>query len=154
MGVDFGKIVKIDSKNLDREIEEHGQKFMDWVERYASAERIMMKAERQLKIAKAEMDAKVRDNPEKYKLEKVTEASVKAKVLLSKKVREAYDYCEQAKYDLEVMRGMREEMGANRKKMIEKLVDLWISGVHSSPKVSKRDGYGDDSRSSKLRRRR
>lgn len=147
--MDYAKVVKIDSKNLDREIEEHGQKFMEWVERYASAEKEILAAERNLKIVKAEVENKIRSNPEKYNLEKVTDSVVKAKVRVSKKVNIAAERFENAKYDLEVMRGMREEMGANRKKMIEKLVDLWISGVHSDPRVAKEENFNRK----KLRRR-
>ncbi len=96
---------EIDKYNLDREYELHPSIYMYWAERAVDAHTERLKVEEKMKLVKveakkdleetrAEIDADVRKNPEKYDLDpKPKETAVAGAVVQSKKYKEADAGC-------------------------------------------------------------
>lgn len=141
--------VKIDqesSKNLDLSIDEH-QLEREWVEqpsfyfRYASkaaaARRDLDDAKNEQEVVKAELDQSIRDDPSKFGLSKVTEASIVAVIPTEPKYQAAQKAVTRAKYQVAIYDAVVTALD-HRKKALEKLVDLHLSNYYSSPRASDR----------------
>lgn len=147
---EYGKDLSLDKDALDKELVEFSEMFMKWAERYAEsiAERDERKSE--IEIEKAKLDKEVRSKPEDFNLAKITENAIlniivenEKMILLNKELIE----CNKRVNIL----GSVKEAASHKRKMIEKLVELFLAGYWSDPKIKKENKNELDV---KMRRRR
>ena len=102
---------------------------------YAEAvfEKDQAKMRYELSLAETEKD--VRSNPEKYVLNKVTDAAVKAAVTTSETVKTAYQGYLEAKKQEMVVAGAKEGI-LTKKYALENEVKLFLAGYFSEPVIS------------------
>jgi hypothetical protein len=132
---EFEKDLEIDKFSLDAECLDQPRKFMKWSADYADSLAERDRADQKLEVTKAQVEQEVRKNPELYGLDKVTEASIKAAVTISREVDVAFEEWVEAKHRVGIMMAAREAL-EQRKNMLENLVKLFLSGYWSDPKVS------------------
>jgi hypothetical protein len=133
--LDYKEDMKVDKYNLEIEWERHTQLYLDYMEAEVDAQDIRDRLERRLDLVKAEMDAKVRSNPAKYGIEKVSESAIKSVVTKSTRVQEAQEEylnaVKRAKKLSGVMKGME-----HRKRQLTELDRLFTGGYYSSSRPS------------------
>jgi hypothetical protein len=121
--------LKFDKYSLDEEWERQPSLYMKWGEREADAQEEKDKAERALSIIKSEMDAKIRSNPEKYRIEKISESAINYAVLNSKEYREAELIFIEAKKKARLLNHAVVAFD-HKKRALTKESDLWINGYY------------------------
>jgi len=132
--MDYEQDLTIDDSALDIEWLEQPRLMMKYI-RYASqTSRDLDKAKENLDIVKAEMDLKIRSNPEKYGLEKITEAAIQNTILTSKQYQEVNQTMLDARYEAEMAKGAVRAM-EQRKDALENLVRLHGQQYFAGPKV-------------------
>ncbi|GAG83349.1 unnamed protein product [marine sediment metagenome] len=128
--------LKIDRYNLDDELVRQPQLYMDWALKAAVASIEKTEAKDRLEIVKADMDGKVRTDPEKYNIPegKASEGAIKAVIAQHSKVK---------RYNRIYIKALKNEKFLNetkiafthRKKMLEALVSLNIQLHFAEPRV-------------------
>ena len=134
--MEYKKDVYVDKYNLDEELIQQPQRFLDWALAWVDASDTKEVTKIKLDLIKAETESRIRKNPDKYDIPegKATEPAIKAEVLKHKRVRRA-----QKKY-IQALKNERKlaEIKASfrqRKSMLEKLVDLNMMLHFSEPKL-------------------
>lgn len=125
--------IKIDRFSLDTEWEQHPSKFMEWAEKSVEAQFERDKAKEQLDLIKAQIDLEIRERVTEKKL---TEAAISNMVLINPKYQEASSKFREAVNDAKIL-DVAKDAFEHKKKALEKITDLWISGYWSDPKVTK-----------------
>lgn len=110
-------------------------------EHLADCQRALDEARGRLELAKAEADAEIRRDPGKYGLEKITEKAVEAIVPTTEGYQAANRAVLDTRHDLDLARAACSALD-HKKRALEKLVDLHLSGWYAEP----RDPAGDNSR--------
>lgn len=104
-----------EAENLTLEIEESNLKgewlqqpdlALKWNRYLARAQKELDAAEARLSLAKADAAAEIRDDPDTYGLTKVTVDAVKDAVVSHSVVKRKDEECREAKYQLELLRGV------------------------------------------------
>ena len=91
--MDYELDIIIDETALDLEWLNQPALFMKYARHSAKARRDVDEAKQNLDICKAEMDRKVREDPNKYGLDKVTEGAITSAILTTATYKKAYqDY--------------------------------------------------------------
>ena len=132
--MDYEKDIRIDETALDIEWLEQPRLFMQYARHSAEASRDLDKAKENLDIVKAEIDLKIRSNPEKYGLEKVTETAIQNTILTNKQYQETNQAMLDARYEAEMAKGAVRAM-EQRKDALENLVRLHGQQYFAGPKV-------------------
>jgi len=154
----FGEQVRIDMDRLDEECLQFPDDFFAASEAVTDAEeRYMIRKAREDEI-RTRMDMKVRNSPELYGLEKVTEPGVKAAIQASDKVKEAGERT--MKSELEWKRAKNKVSALiEKRRMIEASIELVALNWFATPR-DKRGGADkirrnstDDRVAKKLRRK-
>jgi len=116
-------IWKIDKDNLDAECVLHPKLVAEYAEQIPTAKEMLDHAEAKLKVVYAEMDARIREKPHKYNLEKVTEAALKIMVPNTDEYRAAEQHVRDCKKHLDMLTASMEVLRA-RKFSLEGLIQL------------------------------
>lgn len=137
----------VDKYNLHLEWEKQPSLYMKWAELHANALQDQDRAKEQLDLVRANVDSKIRKNPDEYGLEKVTESAISACIPKQEEYQVAQSALIEAKRNVAVLAGAKEAM-AHKKKAIEMLTQLVIFGYYSDPKIPKDfvDKMGDKRR--------
>lgn len=103
-------------------------------------------AKEELELVTAELDASIRERPSEFGLEKLTEPLIKATILRQEEYQDAQKKLTKAKHDgavaLAEARHKADVLDAavkaldQRKKALEKEVDLWLGSYFSTPRAS------------------
>ena len=125
-------IFDIDQNLLDVEWVNQPKLFFKYAEQLAEAERRLDEAERKLKALDADIDSIIRGREEK-----VTEAMVKSKILGDKKHQEQEELIAKRRYKCSLLRAAVQSLD-QRKRALEKLVDLHGQQYFATPKASER----------------
>jgi hypothetical protein len=126
----YKKDLEVDKDRLDEEWERQTTLYIHWAEKEVEAQEERDKSQRRLNIIKAEMDAKVRSNPEKYGIEKISESAISHVVIQSKEYRGAeLEYIESVK-NAKILSAAVVAFD-HKKRALTKLTDLYISGYYS-----------------------
>lgn len=129
--------VEIDKSSLDYEWLRQASLFMYWGEQEVEAQFLRDKTKERMDLKRAELDSQIRKEPKSFGLgEKVTESAILNCILLHpdyKKINE--EYLENTKTVKTI--GVAKEAMEHKKKALEKLTDLWISGYWSDPRIKK-----------------
>jgi hypothetical protein len=126
--------IEIDETSLDVECLNQAVLMMKYTRHEAKCEKERDLSKEALGLVKAELDKKIRTNPEKYGLEKITEGAIAALILQSKEYKEANEEYMETVYEANVAAGAVKSVD-QRKKMLELLVQLHGQSYFAGPKV-------------------
>lgn len=110
--------LKIDKKNIDDEILRQPQLYYEWAQLEAEAKINEETAKRDYDIVLADVEEKVRANPEKYFEHNVTEGAIKNAVVTNRKVRRYRKKWDEARRHHKLIE-KAEKAFEQRKRMIE-----------------------------------
>lgn len=135
--MDYEKDLEIDKYALDSECVNQPVRFMEWSKRWAEAIAERDRAEQKLKVIEAQVEQRIRMDGQS-RSEKLTESAVKSLVMVDPEVQAAREEAIDSSYRANVLLAARQAM-EQRKSMIEKLVNLFLSGYWADPKISNSD---------------
>ena len=135
--------IKINRFALDTEWEQHPSKFLEWAEKSVEAQFEKDKTKDQLDLVRAQIDLEIRNGLGEGK--KATESAISNLVILDPRYQEASKKYREAVNDAKIL-DVAKDAFEHKKKALEKMTDLWISGYWSDPKVNKevKDSIGSD----------
>jgi len=125
----------IDRDNLHEEWMQQASLFMKWAESSVQAQFERDKAKERLDICRANLDGQIRTDPQAFTVEKVTEAAIQSAILLSKEYKEKNNEYLESVRQAKILDAAREAFD-HKKKALEKITDLYISGYYATPKES------------------
>ena len=128
----------IDLNVLDQEWMNQPKLFFEYAKKAEKARLKLSEAEAELKLTEAEVDDEIRSNPEKYRIpESVTAASavIKNRIVEHQKYKDALEDYNTARYQQGVLNAVVQALD-QRKRALEKLVDLHGQNYFASPKAS------------------
>jgi len=132
--MNYEKLVKIDNEALDIEWVQQPSNMMKATTTTANARLEMDKAADALDLVYAELDKKIRSDPDKYGLDKVTDNSVKNAIIREEEYQDAKAEALNAKYDYEIAKGFVQSM-EQKKSALEGLVKLFINSYFAGPSI-------------------
>ena len=132
--MDYEQDIKIDGDLLDVECLEQPRLMLRYTKLEAQLEKEEDLAKENLNFVQAELDKAVRADPEKYGIEKLTEAGVKATILSQPDYKEANAKYIDAKFESKVATGAVKAF-EQRKSMLETLARLHGQQYFAGPKV-------------------
>ena len=87
----FEKEIIIDQYNLDKECAVNGEKVIYWGRKWAEAEARKERSKKILDEVRAELDIRIRKDPQGFGLEKVTEGAIGSLIPLQEEYKKTYD---------------------------------------------------------------
>lgn len=132
--MNYEQDIEIDETALDIEWLNQPGLMMRYARHLAQMRRDLDEAKQNLDVVKAEVDRNIREFPEKYGIDKLTEGSVNSAVLTSKKYKEAQEKYLNAKFEADMAQGAVNAF-EQRKTALENLVKLNGQQYFASPKV-------------------
>jgi len=132
--VDYEKDMEINPGALDVEWLEQPGLMMKYARYSAEATRQADQAKERLEVVKAELDAQIRTDPEKYGIAKITENSVHATLLLQTEYQEASQELINAQYEQNLSKYAAQAVNA-RKDALENLVRLHGMQYFAGPNI-------------------
>lgn len=132
--MDYEKDIKIDEDALDVEWLGQASLLIRYARNAAQARMDLDKAKEALDVVKAELDAAIRKEPDKYKIEKITEAVVGNTIILQPKYKETNERYLKAKYEADIAQGAVNAVN-QRKDALENLVRLYGQQYFAGPKM-------------------
>lgn len=132
--MDYDKDIEIDDTALDIEWLEQPRKMLQYSKNAAFRRMKLDDAKQALEVVKAEVDKKIRKNPEKFGIEKITENVIAATILINQEYQEAYAEYLTAKYESDMASGAVQAF-EQRKSALENLVKLHGQQYFAGPKI-------------------
>lgn len=129
-------IFKIDKHMLDEELVRQPKLYGEYAMKLADAREVYERAKARFDVVEAEVDKDVRNNPEDYDIQKVTEEVVKKTVTLSKRVRKAKEEVIKTKHDVDVLYAIVSALD-HRKSSLEQLCYLHSRDYYAAPVMPK-----------------
>jgi len=132
----YRRDLKIDRYNLDDELVRQPQLYMDWALKAAEASVEKTEAKDRLDIVKADLDGKIRSDPDSYDIPegKASEGAIKAVIAKHSKVKR-YNRIYYKALKNEKFLNKAEIAFRDRRKMLEALVSLNIQLHFAEPRV-------------------
>ncbi len=127
--------LEIDLMNLDEEWQEQSALYGRHAVQAADARRNWEEAKAREEVIKCETDRKIRQDPESFGIEKVSEARVANTVVLQPECQEAKRVVIRTRHEMDVVDGFVSALD-HRKTAMSKLVDLFLADYFSRPKAS------------------
>lgn len=124
----------IDENMLDVELLEQPTLMVKYSRMLAEARQERDLAKEALDLKRAEIDLDIRDDPEKYKLSKVTESAISNCILMEEDYQEAQKAYNEANYEVNVLQGVVSALD-HRKSALENLVRLNGQEYFAGPSV-------------------
>ncbi len=124
----------IDENELEVELLEQPSLMARYSRLLAEAKRDRDLAKENLDLVKAEINMDIRDNPENYKLEKVTESAIAACVLMEDDFKNAQKQLHEAEFEVNVLQGVLNAID-HRKSALENLVRLYGLNYFAGPSI-------------------
>jgi hypothetical protein len=124
----------INEDMLDVELVEQPSLMEKYSYKLAEAKLARDIAKEELELKKAEINLDIRDNPDDYKLEKVTDKAVEACILMEDEYKEAIKALNEANFEVNVLQGVVNAI-EHRKAALEKLVTLHGQNYFAGPIV-------------------
>lgn len=147
--MNYEQDINIDEESLDIEWLEQPKLMLQYSKHCADCERKRDEAKEALELIQAELDNKIRQEPEKYNIEKVTEGTVKACILQRKAYKDANKAYLDAKYEFNIAKGAVEAF-EQRKVALENLVRLHGQSYFAGPSVPRDITWERDERQKKM----
>ena len=147
--MNYEKDIEIDDTALDIEWLEQPRKMMQYSKNAAFRRMKLEEAKQALDIAKAEVDNKIRKNPEMFGIEKITENVISATILIANEYQEAYAEYLTAKYESDMASGAVQAF-EQRKSALENLVKLHGQQYFAGPKIPRDLNWEREQRQKKV----
>lgn len=152
---DDSSVLEIDEHNLEKEWAEHSQIYYRFALELADAKTKLDEAKAQLDLVKAELDTQIRADPEKYNIERISEAAINNAILqqpIYKLEHKAYLKANEAVRVLEAMTRALE----HRKRALQSMVELYLSNYYAEPRLPEgsQEAYEQQAHKARVRRRR
>ncbi len=144
----YRKDIVIDETDLAKEWLEQPSLFLYYAEAHADAIDLRDKKKADMEYAYAREYAKIKDNWQEYFDSKPTEAAIKEFILNSEDYQAAEKSYLNANRDVNVLLAAKTAF-EHRKRALENLVSLKISGFHSEPRNKKRTLEGGNRQAQK-----
>jgi hypothetical protein len=132
----YEKDMQIDESALDMECLEQPRLMVRYSSLQARLEKEEDLAKEALELVKAELDKKIRSEPEEFDIDKITEGSIKSVILSHPRYKKASERYINAKYENNVARGAV-KAAEQRKNMLETLSRLHGQQYFAGPKVAR-----------------
>lgn len=132
--MNYEKDMYIDENALDIEFLEQPSLMARYSKMLADARLEKDLAKERLELVKAEISLDIRDNPDKYALEKVTDKAVEACVLAEDSYKDAQKEYNDANYEVNLFQGVVNAI-EHRKSALENLVRLYGQQYFAGPQV-------------------
>jgi len=132
--LNYASDLKIDEDALDLELLEQASLFMRYAKNYAETRRVLDEEKQRLDIVKADIDKQIREHPEKFKVEKITEGAIQSAILTEGTYNIAYKKYLDAKFESD-MASNAVQAFSQRKDALENLVRLYIANYFAGPSV-------------------
>jgi hypothetical protein len=132
--MNYEQDMEIDSSLLDVECVDHSMLVIKYARIAADADLEMDNAKERLDLVKAELDNKIRTNPDKFKIEKITESVVSNTILMQEDYKTAMAEFLQAKHEAKIVSGATRAVD-HRKSMLESLVKLHGQSYFAGPSI-------------------
>ena len=132
----------IDMNDLEGEWLKQPSLFMYYSEAHAEAIKERENAKNNLDIVDAQLDSEIRRDWEKHWTKSPTETAVKNWVLQHEKHKKALDLFNDKSHSVNLLQSAKSAFD-HRRKALENLVTLLVTGFHSEPKVSKHITKGE-----------
>jgi len=132
--MNYEEEMNINENELDVELLEHPSLMARYSYKLAEARREKDLAKEALDLKKAEIDLDIRDNPESYKLTKVTEAAINNCILMEREYQDAVKDYNEANFEVNVLQGVINAI-EHRKSALEQLVKLYGQEYFAGPAV-------------------
>lgn len=132
--MNYKKDIEIDADALDIEWLGQASKMMQYTKYSALKRRLLEEAKQNLDVSKAEADKKIRTNPEKFGIEKITETVVANAILNESGYKQAYTEYLEAKYEADMAQGAVNAF-EHRKSALENLVRLFGQQYFAGPNM-------------------
>ena len=134
------KDLHIDESNLEQEWIEHASRYMYYAEAWSDAVKMKDLAKQKLDIIHAELDEYYRLNWDRYSEYKVTEASLESKIIRHEKYKKALAIYNKHNHNVNLLSSVKTAF-EHRKKALENLVSLLITGFHSEPRQRRGESH-------------
>ena len=132
--LNYEKDLRIDDSALDLELLEQASLFMMYAKHYANTQRSLDEEKQKLDIVKADIDKQIREHPEKFKIEKVTEGAIQSAILTEGSYNIAYKKYLDAQYEKNMAGNAVQSMNM-RKEMLEGMIKLLAQSYFAGPSV-------------------
>lgn len=132
--MNYEKDAQIDESALDIEILEQPRLMMKYAEHSANTKRDADEADEELNIVRAELDKKIRQNPDAYGVDKITETVVSNTILLQPEYKEASKKRILANYEANMAK-LAVQTISSRKDCLEAMVKLHGQLYFAGPKI-------------------
>jgi hypothetical protein len=126
--------IRIDTDALDIEWTDQAMLFMKYAKNAAQCRMDLDRAKEKLDLVKAELDKSIRNKPDKYGIEKITETVVTNTIIAQDGFKEANDEYLDAKYNADIAQSAVNAMN-QRKEALENLVKLHGMQYFAGPKM-------------------
>jgi hypothetical protein len=134
MADDYKKDLEIDKFSLDIEFAHQPLKFTKWAEKWADAILQRDNAKQQRDITVAKKAKEIREYPDAFGIEKLTEGAIQNNLPLQKEVQEAEQKVIDTQYNVNVLSIVKEAFD-QRKSMLEWEGRLFLANYFAEPKV-------------------
>lgn len=125
--------VLIDEHQLDKECRKQASLYLQAAVLAAEKRQISDEAKNTLEVAEAELQLRIRKNPEKYNLEKPTEAAVNAVILQHKRYQEAHKAYLDAKHAENLANALVQALD-QKKRALTLMVNLHSTSYFAEPR--------------------
>lgn len=126
--------LRIDETALDLEWLEQPSLFMKYARHLANARKILDEEKQSLDVKRAELDRNIRENPDKFGIEKITEGAISSAILTSLEYKTAYQKFLDVKYEVDMASNAIQAFN-QRKDALENLVKLYGQQYFAGPKM-------------------
>jgi hypothetical protein len=130
--------IKIDNNKLEEEWTEQASMYQYYAEDYADAVKKRDKAKSWLEVVHAKVDSIIRKDKNKKFDKKPTEGQVKSLIITHPKYKQAQTELIDATYEMNLALGIKTSF-EHRKKALENIVSLHITGFHAEPRNKIKD---------------
>jgi len=146
--------LSIDRYRLDEEWERQPRFYHEFAEKLVDARRSLDETKNQLEVVKADTYQHIARDPEKFGLQKTTEKAIEHAMTMDKRCREAANIVIEAKHVVGIFEAAVSAL-EQRKKALEKLVELHVSDYYSKPRTRKGEAqeYVEDAKRQSFQRR-
>lgn len=130
----YEKDVTIDPDALDVEWLGQPGLIFKYSKKSAEAQQELSNAKEALELCKALLDKKIRTNPEKYGIEKITETVVANTIISQDDFKEVNQVYQEVQFEVNILRGVMDALN-NKKSALENLVKLHGQNYFAGPSV-------------------
>lgn len=128
-------VFAIDKDRLDEEWVSQPLLYYKYAMRLADAREEFDRAKARKEVVEAELDAAIRRDPPAFGLEKITDDAIKKAIIRQRRHTEAQEELIKAKHTMDVL-DLTVDTLDQRKRALEKLVDLRLKEYFSEPRAS------------------